>query len=554
MADANVSVGFVGDSKSAEYAIARLQQQMQAMQEKMKHGSTAAAQSMSADAKRWQKANEEAMSASVASAQRQQMAPHRIRFAEIRKSEMAAATARQSEAAELDASSDAVDRMAMKVLGVAAAYRVVSSAIGGVVAKNEEFLSKLDAMGQIRADEELKLQIQGGFVPQEIAKRMPQIEAAVTATPSVGGSTPAEMYANSVALTTQLASSNVKDPEALGAVLKLKAGTNRFGRGVGGEAADVRELIKFAKGVGVLEPTGKDIQRIGGGISEVFEASDLQFSDISHLSPHAATLKSLGMNEMQQLAAFASLTDVQGSELSGRGLKMMGLRLSTAKDTEASGKALAELGLTPHDVAIAEGGQSLTASMRRLRDKLAPIDAETKNRLIEDIFGQEAIGVAQTMLSPGRLEQIEAWTEKASRAEGFQSKVKAFEDSRFARDRANVAATGFSLRRHDINTGEFTWREHENELEKIRSQDLEGRSAPARAFLNFGSWVEDTANWTFNKSRGATPTEAGYENPNTAKQVDIAERQLEVLERIESKSDRPRERNRNGNIETAGAN
>lgn len=487
------------------------------------------------------------MAAGMSRLAQQQRIDSAVKLHQIRKTEQAAVDRRKEETDAINENALAVDHLAAKVVGLGVAYKAVSSAVTSVIAKNEEFLGKLDQMGQVRADEELKLQIQGGLLPEDISKNMPQIERAVRLTPSVGGSTPAEMYANTVSLATQLASSNVKDPEALNAVLQLKAGTNRFGRGIGGDAADVRSLIQFTKGVGILEPKANDLVRIGGGIAEVFEASDLQFSDISHLSPHAATLKSLGMNEMAQLAAFANLTDVQGSELSGRGLKMVGLRLATAKETEASGKALAELGLTPDDVAIAEGGRSMTESMRLLRDKLAPIEQTKKNRLVEEIFGHEAIGIANTLLAPGRLEQIDEWTEKARQAQGFQTKVRTFQESRYARDRANIAATGFSLRRHDINTGERTWQEHTNELEAIRTRDLEGRSAPARAFLNFGAVVEDFANWAFFKSHGATPTEAGYESPSAKEQTRLLER---IAVGVERRQERPI--NRNGQVEDTG--
>lgn len=262
MSDANVSVGFTPNTAATENAIARLQQQMQTMQEKMKQGSASTSRAMSEDMRRWQKANDEAMSKSVASAQRREMAPARIRAAEIRKSEMAAAEIRNAvpDPTLLDTATAGM----MRYVGAAA---VAAGAVKLIAAEWNNVIERQQKAGQAsitfeQALGEATLNVGSVYDPAKMKKRALEISAKTGVDPSTavqaislaiksGGASnadEAERLANAAEVAAQLSprATAEKLSETAGSIASYMARTGATAQQAGGVLLSMQSKSNIA--------------------------------------------------------------------------------------------------------------------------------------------------------------------------------------------------------------------------------------------------------------------------------------------------------------------
>lgn len=531
MSDANVSVGFVGDSKSAEYAIARLQQQVADLQEKMKRGSATTSKAMSSDMVRLQRTN---------------------------------AAALQGGQSQWDGMSSSVGGYIMQ-LGVAAiAARSLGNVIGGIADKNKQLADSISKIGEVRAEEDLKLMIQGGFTPQQVEKQMPALRQAAMDMPAISD------YAQLVQLQTQLASSSFKSGDvASGAAarefLGISAATNQFGKSVGDPKQALMSVAMFAKSQGIAEPGAEDLHRIGGGLTRLFATSDIQFPDLQQLAKEGAALTGFGMSEQQQLGAFSMLRDQLGAEGGAVGLRNVVSRLGTAGASQDRVGALESIGLKPEDVAIAKGGKNLPEVLGRLQGALAGVSEEQKNQVLTKLFEIQGLPAAQTLLSNPQL--LEKRISEAGDVQAFEASTQKFAASRFAEAQQDKIRKQFAERGIDTATGERTWAEIDLEQARRfaeRREDV-ARGAPGvgRAFgqsaLSAEEYFSSTMNWFYQKS-GFQPADVPG-GPSGASQQGT--QMVGVLLSIDSnmkqqvrlqEENNKRARNRNGNVETVGAN
>jgi hypothetical protein len=448
-----------------------------------------------------------------------------------------------------------LDSVVTKYAGIATVIGTVSTAVTGVIAKNAEYLAQLDAIVAKNAQTEIKTRIQAGMTAPELKAMMPGMERALVATPAADMDT-------AMKLQTQIASSGFKDADvksgaALQAVLNLKAATNQFGEGIGDEGAAAGTMSKLLKGGGIARPSAADLEGVGASIVSVFEKSDVQMPHFEQLAPKMASLTNFGLSMNEAIGTFSSLVDVSNPEKAATGLQAFVTRTATAANSKEKTEALSELGLKPEDVAMAKGGKGLFETVDLMRAKLGEKSEEDRNRLIAKIYGEEGQAAASRLLSPEGTALAKDFTQAAGNKVPMARNLKAFQESRYARNKATEIAGEFALLAQD--TGK-TWQEADAERATDLRQQNRGKGWGGRLINTFGDFVEAAATKPA-RWMGATPDEVGLGGNDV--QNRIAERSMNkpedagakaVVGKLEelidvTKAEKKRPLNPNGNVE-----
>jgi len=311
--------------------------------------------------------------------------------------------------------------------GVAGGYALVSRTLTAVLSKNREFSRDVDRIANKFGELELKLQIQGGLTPIQLQKKLPKILESVLKTPSTD-------IAGALQIETQLASSgfnkvDIESGKALQTILQLKAATNQFGRALEDPKEAVKSISQFIKGSqGIAQPSAADIRKTGGGLTQLFEGSEIQFKDLGDLAANAAQLKSLGLSPEMQLAAFSAIRDVKEAPEASTGLRQVTSRLRGASQSGKKVKALESIGLTPEDVDLI--GEDFPTALATLKAALDKVGEKQASDVTQTLFGEKGAAASSILLA-----QIDLIKEREKLLEGdaFERNVKLFEKSTFAR-------------------------------------------------------------------------------------------------------------------------
>lgn len=409
-----------------------------------------------------------------------------------------------------------------KLAGMAAIASAVKQAFHGMTQEVKTFNRDVDTFWEKQRGLDLKLQIQGGFTPQEVATQFPQMKKALWATPSAP-------VGEAVELQTQLAGAgfkpdDIKSGAALKTMLDLKAVTNSFGEGVGDPKEAVLGMSQLIKGLGNVDPNAGDVRRIGSKVASLMAQSDIQFNDLGQLSGEAATLKQFGMTESEQLGAFSWMRDVKGAEEGATGLRIFTSRTATAGTDKGRTEALKKIGLTPEDVAIAKGGVKFGEAIQKIQGGMANLSEEEKNKFLVEMYGEKGQASASIMLDAVGSKKI---TERIALAENgqadFTKRLETFQGSREAMTLRTKNETDFLLREEAMKG--MTWGEL-RQVEKNAKTGLIGgqdnassrRAAGLTGFI--GSTVMGAA-----EGLGYSPQDLGA--PDAAGLLEIQKQQLE---------------------------
>lgn len=402
--------------------------------------------------------------------------------------------------------SSAFGSMAVKLASVGAVYSTIQKGIRAVVAENQRFSKSLDEVARRGSENELKLQIQAGFTPAQLEKRLPKIKESLFKTPSTD-------VAGAFALSTQLVSSgfsekDIKSGEALQTVLDLKAATNQFGEDVGDPKAAVKSIAQFLKGRGVNTPTAKQIRTTGAKLTQLFEGSDIQFQDLGDLAGQASVLTSRGLDESTQLAAFSAIRDVKDSPEAATGLRQVVSRLSTVGTSNAKLAALKKLGLTGDQVDLA--GEDLPTVLKRLRDGGANVSKKEQAEIFNTLFGEKGEAAAQALIDKVDVIDKRIGLQKDTRT--FDRNVRLFQRSRFASNQRAEIVEDFSLREFDKQQGSFTFAEARAFSDAAFARKKVGKSFLERTGLTIQKVIGDITA-TAGELEGFTPGEIGLRRP-----------------------------------------
>ena len=313
------------------------------------------------------------------------------------------------------------------LIGIAGGYSLIQQAITAVLSKNREFSRDVDRISNKFGELELKLQIQAGLTPVQLQKKLPQILKNVLQTPSTD-------IAGALSIETQLASSgfkkvDIESGKALQTILQLKAATNQFGRALEDPKEAVKSISQFVKGSqGIANPSAADIRKTGGGLTQLFEGSDIQFKDLTDLAANAAQLKSLGLSPEAQLAAFSVIRDVKEAPEASTGLRQVTSRLRSASQSGKKTKALEGIGLSPEDIDLI--GEDFPTALERLKNALGRVGEKQASDVTQTLFGEKGAAAATIVLDKiGLIRE----REKLLKGDAFERNVKLFQGSTFAR-------------------------------------------------------------------------------------------------------------------------
>lgn len=393
-----------------------------------------------------------------------------------------------------------------KMAGVASMATLIRTGLQGMSDELKNFNRGVDAFWEKQRGQELKLQIQGGFTPQEVAQQFPQMKKALWATPSAP-------VGEAVELQTQLSGagfkqSDIKSGAALKTMLDLKAVTNQFGEGVGDPKEAVLGMSQLIKGLGNVEPNAGDIRRIGAKVASLMAESDIQFSDLGQLSGEAATLKQFGLSESEQLGAFSWMRDVKGAEEGATGLRIFTSRTATAATNKGRTEALKSIGLTPEDVAIAKGGVTFGQAVQRIQGGMAGLSEEDKNKFLVEMYGEKGQASAAVMLDAMGSRKIGERIRMAETGEAdFKRRLEMFQGSREAYMARNKNQLDF-VRREEALKG-MTWGEFRQMEESAKATAMEAQVTPAgKRAVGIGGFIGSSYGRMF-EGLGFSPQDIG---------------------------------------------
>lgn len=447
-------------------------------------------------------------------------------------------------------SSDGFTSWATRVAGVTAAVGTLQQSLRAVGEENKALQDGVSqTIGKLN-EAQLKLQIQAGFTPAALEQRIPQIQRSLLQTPTTD-------FSGGLALSTQLVSSGFKQEdvdsgEALQTVLDLKAATNQFGREMGDVAESVKSVAQFVKAQGIDQPSAAQVRKTGGALTQLFEGSDIQFVDLGDLAGQAATLKSLGISEEIQLAAFSALRDVKTAPEAATGFRQVASRLRGAGDSDQKVQALGEIGLTPDDIDFI--GEDFPTALERLKEALSKVDEKKASSVLLTLFGEKGQSAGSVLLGKTGLIRKR---EGILQGDAFERNVELFQDSRFAENQRVALRKEFAERRIDIQQGGLTFEEARNQLETRRAEGAVGAGTGDR-FANSASAAAERFSLWLGEQFGLSPEESlgnlrgrGFVNRASAppsadperrgaveRQVELQEQQNEFLREIRDQGDR----------------
>ena len=377
-----------------------------------------------------------------------------------------------------------------KVGAMAAGLLSVQTLISGIANEQARWNEGIERTAEMLADQELKLQIQGGFTPAEVEGQMEAIKKAVQATPVVD-------LNRAIQIQTQAASSGFKQEDvnsgaALQATLDVMAATNQFGQGAADPKQSMQAISMYLKGSSGELPDAAAIREAGGKLATIFKESDVQFSDLEQLSKQAATLTGSGLTQAEQFSAFSALRDVFGAEKGAMGLKGYTVRSATIGSDQKKTGALAQLGLKPEDVDIAKGGDQLIPTLEKMAAALKTKTAEQQIQILNTLYGEEVQSQAAFLLRDDTIQKIK---DRVAAQEGstlLDDNLTKFRGSRFARNQRVANAQAITEREVDQQRGGTTYKELNAENQAYIDQlYAEGKiSSVGRAAASF------TEGWT----------------------------------------------------------
>lgn len=337
-----------------------------------------------------------------------------------------------------------IGSVATKYVSIAAAIKIASDAAAAAAENNKRAQDRLSDFASTFRETEVKFQVQTGLQGAGSAAAIDRVVNQLRRTPVTD-------LQSAIAISQQVASAgftqaDVQSGASTGAVLDLLAGTNSVGRSVTDPKEMVKSLSMTLKGSGVTSPTAGDIRNFGGTLTELFDASTIEFSDLKQLAPKLAPLKQFGVDLKLATSAFAGLVDVMGGERGATGLATFVSRTATATNVEERKRTLISAGIDPNSVAMAEGGVGFFDALDVIRNKMKGMKQEDQNRFLENMYGQETMPAAAYLLSDEGFARVQEFRNRVENPDVFNRNVDAFRNSRFANNQRMQLAGNDAMR------------------------------------------------------------------------------------------------------------
>jgi len=500
MADAKVSVGFVGDSKSAEAAIARLQQQVTTLQEKMKRGNAAVAKSIPTQSS-WQESIK-----GIADYSRQLIA----------------------------ATTSAV--------GLAAVVQQIGAA-------NRQWIDDINTIDASMEEVSIKMQIQTGKTSAQTQAAIDVVGRAAQDTPTTGG------LAQSVQLQSFLASTSldrqsVESGEAFKAVSQTLAALNAFGQG--GEFASPtaagKVLTGAVQGFG-LSPDASGLKEVGVALATAFKETTLTGDMVPAWAKEGATFRQFGSGVPESLGMFSTLVSSGiPADTAAVGMRNFFTKLSDVKPDQERDQALQTLGLTQEQIAPRIGGPSMIQALNKIANSMQGKTELEKNAFISQVFGAENVTAVSSMLQQrGAAIPLR---DKMADQQAFDAAVSAFQGSDYARRARMGLSSEMSARAANQKAGGVSWEEAEIAL-RAHFNQRRARSSGMFDTLDIGLSQSQASLEIFlnryNPFGSLSPKQMAENTFGTVEYIEVLRGVLEASQRTANAADK--RLNRNGNVE-----
>lgn len=318
--------------------------------------------------------------------------------------------------------------MSTNLASMAAGYISVAGAAGILMQKNREILSQTEDVGKKFDEIFRKLRVQGGL--DDLSGEAAQIKVLEIAERQAF---PSEQAVPSA---TQLISSGFSVEEATGGsleeFLRILNASN-----ITGKEIDPIELAKalssYLESQG-LEKNEKNVAMVGRRVQALFKGTNLQLPDLAELATVSEIFNGL-LSVEEQLGTFSTLVQSIPAAEAKTGFRNFVLRLNTVTDDQkAKVEALDQLGLKKEDVDFVD--EDLGTILDRLSAGLEKLPQEKRAPVLNQIFGERTIAVAQSMIN--RRKTIEDSYPIQNNTKGFLADVDEATSGRNAAERRAV--------------------------------------------------------------------------------------------------------------------
>lgn len=294
---------------------------------------------------------------------------------------------------EFDQSGRAATDYGAKVRNIATAIGAGGVLMAGFAAwkqANREIIDQANDIGAAYDEMAKKFRVQSGL-------RGLQAEQAQNRIFDIANVT-AVTNEQATSAATQLVSSGFAVEEATGGALQSFLETLQASN-IAGANADPAEMAKaFAQYLNAqgLPLNAESVRMLGQSSQALFKGTNFQVSQLGDLAKSASAIAPL-VNQQQQLGAFASLVQRQGSAEASTGLRNTVVRLASASGNAAREEALSRMGLTAADVDFQ--GEDLVTVLERLREGVESLPAEQRTSTMARLFGEEALTSASNLIN-----------------------------------------------------------------------------------------------------------------------------------------------------------
>ncbi|QDT26796.1 Phage-related minor tail protein [Gimesia panareensis] len=315
--------------------------------------------------------------------------------------------------------------MTTNLASMAAGYISVAGAAGLLINANRDIINQTDEVARKYDEIFRKFRVQSGLKGLEgDAARGRILDIAERQ------AFPSEQASNAA---TQLVSSGFSPAEASGGsleeFLRILNASN-----VTGKEVDPTELAKAISSY--LESQGlakneKNVAMVGRRVQALFKGTNLQLPDLAELATVSEIFNGL-LTVEEQLGTFSTLVQSIPAAEAKTGFRNFVLRLNTVTDDQKTKvKALDQLGLKKEDVDFV--GEDLGTILDRLAVGLDKLPKEKRAPVLNQIFGERTIAVAQSMIN--RRKTIEESYGIQDNVKGFLSDVDEATSGRNAAER-----------------------------------------------------------------------------------------------------------------------
>jgi hypothetical protein len=401
----------------------------------------------------------------------------------------------------LDVLSTGIDTITAKFGVAGLAATAIGAGIKGSLDEIQRFNSKLDETNEKVREMKAKLQTQDNLSEADLQQQMPAIRLAAFKTPvmEIDQAIDAQRQLSSVGIDEE----DVRSGKALDNLLQLRALSNSFGDTAEAPEVTAKALSQFLTSVG-SQKGADDIKRVGSKLAMLSVDSPIEASNLKQLSQVGSVLTQHGLDEDEQLAGFRVAFEAQGDAVGSTGFRNVVSRLGTAGTDKTRTEALEKLKLKPEDVAIAEGGVTVSAALDKVRGGLKKLSPVEQNTALKDLFSEESMATAGLLTSDKGFERFQAGLDAAKNAGGeAEARISRFQNSREAIIRRSQLGEAIT---YETKADEgATWKEHDQLEQQRRTNVMAAAKGPGgRLFAGYENWVDSTADWA-HKKMGFTP-------------------------------------------------